>query len=401
MLVGGCAGTEAAPRPSIAAPATTAAPGMTALASTEQTSPRGTDPPTTPTPRLPSVSVEHLGELTEANPAVGGNPGRDIGISVALADGRYLWVFGDTIHDDQTLSNSAGFGSAGSNEIHDWADGNGQLAQFIPYTPEEEAFNRAHKSDGSRWVLWPDAVAAVDGGKRVLIFFERSITNLQPGAGSTTGATGKPTIGMAEWSLAAASKGAIQARRVNDETFKGANLNAAYLDSSGSTLWLLSCSQKGRCQTAKVGVDDAWDGTKWTWWTGRGYSTDVRAGTPLAFPDPESTFLGRTYADGSPYVAAPFVGGNIAYYASKGLYLLAFTALPGYADYGYLRASHSPIGPWGPPLRFDLPACDEPNCYAVTVHPELSRGAGTVGISYHRDPVNHTALVDISTIQAG
>lgn len=362
----------------------------------------GTAPSPTTAPKLPSVPVEHLGELIEANPAVKGSPGRDVGVSVRLADGRYLWVFGDTIHNGQVLSNSAGIGRAGSNEVFDWADASGRLRQFIPFTPEEEAYNRDHRGDGSRWVLWPNAVAAVDGGRKVLVFFERSITNLKPGGGSTTGATGKPTIGVAEWEVPAAGNlGPIEALRVNDETFKGANLNAAYLDASGKTLWLLSCVRNGRCLTAKVAVDQATDGTKWTWWTGAGYSPNVSSGAALQFPDPESAFLGRKYPDGTPYFAAPFAGGNIAWDPASGLYLLGFTALPGYADIGYLRASRSPVGPWGPPLRFDLPTCDEPTCYAVSVHPELSKGAGTIGVSYHKGPVNHTAVVDISTITPG
>ncbi|MBI2704839.1 MAG: hypothetical protein HYX32_06070 [Actinobacteria bacterium] len=409
LAAAACAGTEAAPN-HLAALATTATgpsdtgPGTTQPGEAGTTMVPGTADPatiepettTTAKPRLPSAPTDENGTLTEANPAAAGNPSRDVGISVRLSDGRYLWVFGDTMYNGQTLSNTAGIAAAGSTAIYDEVDGNRRLTQFIPYNDEELAYNRAHAGDGSRWVLWPNAAVPLNGGTQVLIFFERSITNMQPGGGSTTGPTGKPVIGTAVWDVAGGANGPIQARRVNDTTFYGANLNTAYLDASGSTVWLLSCVTNGRCLTAQVPADKATDGTAWRWWTGTGFTPDVRAGIPLPFPDPESVYLKRTYPDGAPFAAAPWAGGNIVYDPVRRLYLLAFTSWPGYADAGYLRTSPSPTGPWSPPIRFYLPGCDAADCYAVSVHPDLSRGPTTIGISYHLGSYNRTALVNIS-----
>jgi len=388
--------------PGSSTPTATPAPDPSHLAGATTVVP-GTEPPATTTTTVrPGAAVVDLGELTEANPRVPGNPGRDVGLSVRLADGRYLWLFGDTLIAGQVLSNTAGIAAAGSAAIFDQVDANGRLTQFIPYTAEEEEYNRAHRQEGSRWVLWPSAAIAVDGGTRVLVFFARGRTSILPGGGSSMAATGSLTVGVAEWKLADATRGGpLQARRLNDATFLGSNLFAAYPDPSDRSIWLISCGDRNVCRAAKASVADVADGTKWSWWTGNGFASHWRSGMPLAFPDPESAFFGLEYPDGEPFNAAPFAGGNVVWHPARQMYVFGFTAWPGFSNVGFVRASRGPAGPWGPPVRFVLPGCEQGHCYALTVHPEIAAGNDTIGISYHRPPFNRVATVDISHLTPG
>ncbi len=129
------------------------------------------------------VAATDLGPLRQS-PVV---RGRDGGPSLR-AHGRSVWLFGDTTlqranADGQTwLNDSWSFteqtSAAAGITLSDRLDAAGGLSEFFPLTPEERAFNVAHRGDpcaeapcGARWAFWPGAGVVDPSTGRALIFY--------------------------------------------------------------------------------------------------------------------------------------------------------------------------------------------------------------------------------------
>jgi hypothetical protein len=138
-------------------------------------------PATAPGVRV--MEVTDLGVIP--NPP--GTRGRDGGYS-AVFEGRVVWVFGDTILDDDDkdlLSNSWSWttdldASDGITGFHDQRDAQGRPLELLPFTEAESAFNTTHRGPScdappcqTRWALWPGAVVPDPEHGRALVFYVR------------------------------------------------------------------------------------------------------------------------------------------------------------------------------------------------------------------------------------
>ncbi len=112
--------------------------------------------------------------------------GRDGGFS-AIFDGRSVWMFGDT-----PLNTAGVDGSEWRSSTWAWTDpvdarrgvslrepldANGAPGEFLPFTPEERAYNAAHDQDTvagheqSRWRLWPGPIVVDPRTHRAFVFY--------------------------------------------------------------------------------------------------------------------------------------------------------------------------------------------------------------------------------------
>ena len=136
-------------------------------------------------PGIRVVEVEDLGVIP--NPA--GTRGRDGGYS-AILDGRAVWIFGDTILDDddlelEMLSNSWSWtsdvdASDGISGFQERRDADGRPTELLPFTAAEASFNAAHRGRGcatppcqTRWALWPGSIVPDPVRGRALVFYVR------------------------------------------------------------------------------------------------------------------------------------------------------------------------------------------------------------------------------------
>jgi hypothetical protein len=138
--------------------------------------------PTT-APAVQVVRVTDMGVIP--NPA--GTRGRDGGYS-AVFEGEVVWVFGDTILDNEdedlvssswswTADLDASDGITGFQELR---DAQGYPVELLPFTAEESAFNAVHRETRceappcqTRWALWPGAVVPDPERGRALLFYVR------------------------------------------------------------------------------------------------------------------------------------------------------------------------------------------------------------------------------------
>jgi hypothetical protein len=136
-----------------------------------------------PVPAVRVVNVTDMGVIP--NPA--GTRGRDGGYS-AVFEGEVVWVFGDTILDDEnedlisstwswTTDRDASDGITGFQELR---DAQGRPVELLPFTAKESAFNEEHRGTRcqappcqTRWALWPGAVVPDPDRGRDLLFYVR------------------------------------------------------------------------------------------------------------------------------------------------------------------------------------------------------------------------------------
>ena len=249
--------------------------------------------------RLPPAPLESAVELEvmEQAPEIAG---RDGGYS-ALLWGHSVWNFGDTVlsvpdvdgetwhHNSWSVTDDldAADGLTGFSETLDAA---GAPAYFIAPTPEEEAFNGAHRGDdcletpcGARWAVWPMQPVFDSARSRALIFYE--LVYAEPGDFNfhTEG------IGVAVWDRLGEPTQRPEAtpghehptllffsRELGEPDF---GLGSQILNEGGADmLYTFGQRQDGLehpCVLGRVPVTEVLDRGAWTYWDGEGWSPDL------------------------------------------------------------------------------------------------------------------------------
>ncbi len=331
-----------------------------------------------PPPDVALVAATDLGPLRQS-PVV---RGRDGGPSLR-AHGRSVWLFGDTTlqranADGQTwLNDSWSFteqtSAAAGITLSDRLDAAGGLSEFFPLTPEERAFNVAHRGDpcaeapcGARWAFWPGAGVVDPSTGRALIFYGK--VRAAPGdfnfhavghSLATWDAFDRPPV------RPVVAPGTAEPTLLFGENDPGFGAGAVLVDGE---LFAYGCTQQGLakpCRLARVPLAQALDRRAWRFWSGSGWSAAVA--------DAASLF------DGSDILSvswAPALGRFLAVYSEP----LGRTVV--------LRTAPRPEGPWSATLRlFEAQAPSEGNgwVYDAQAHAEFAEDGGRVQyVTYSR-----------------
>lgn len=310
--------------------------------------------------------VEDLGRFPEPSPTV---VGRDGGPGGQLGD-RLLWTFGDTflnarnpVDDSNVLSATAGWSSLDEPlALVQPVDGGGFPTQFIPYTADELAQNRAAPLDG--WALWPGMMIDTGAAEGLVVFQRIKRTD---GAGFDSMGVGTARV----------AKDATVATRVDGDLF--APPEPLFMPQSVIDGWVyaMACAQVGflnvGCKLGRAPVADAGVRAAYAFFDGTSWQADVTraavvidglGGTPTVSWNP---WLGR-------YLA---ITGRI----------LSSTV--------QLRTADRIEGPWSAPVELEassdgstglfLPTSEDAYNYAIVEHTALRSTDGrSLVISYSR-----------------
>lgn len=315
--------------------------------------------PAAPTLKRPLeiASVRELGPL--------GRPAsvtvRDGGASAVLG-GRLLWTFADTLFSPQSIdgtnlrSNTAGLADPASPlVISEPVDARGAPFPFLPFTPEEQAFNDSTGRPDRRIALWPGSVVP-DGSGAGLVFYLKLEVN--PGllnyAFIGTGIARVPPASTA------AQRDPDLLFRVPEPTFD----HAAVLDSQ---LYVFGAIHDGTPDqpfgVGRAPLARARERAAYVFWDGSAWVSDAR----------------RTAR-----VLTGIPGGvSVSYNEYLGQYLAVHSLV--LSSVVVMHVADRPEGPWGPavPAFTGLPVAAGSFSYAGREHPHLaSQGGRTVFVTY-------------------
>ena len=331
-----------------------------------------------PPPGVVLNAAQDLGALRQS-PVV---RGRDGGPSFRF-QGRSVWLFGDTTlqranADGQTwLNDSWSFteqsSAAAGITLTDRLDAAGGLTEFFPLTPDERAFNVAHRGDpcaeapcGARWAFWPGAAVVDPATGRALIFYGK--IRAAPGDfnfravgyslatwDAFDGAPGRPTV----------SPGSPEPTLLFGEGDPGFGAAAVLTD---GFLFAYGCNQQGLskpCRLARVPPSQALNRAAWRFWSGAGWTA--------ALADAATLFDGNDIL-------------SVSWAPSLGLFLAVYSEPLGRNV--VLRTAARPEGPWSSTLKlFEAQGPVDGNgwVYDAQAHAEFAEDGGRVQyVTYSR-----------------
>ena len=242
------------------------------------------------------VSAVEIGTL-EQSEAI---DGRDGGGS-ALAWGRSVWVYGDTVltvpdeqgrnwhHNSYSITDDLD-ASDGITGFVEPLDSAGAPQHFIPPSPAEQAFNDAHYGDdcleepcGARYAVWPSEPFFDEARDRALVFY--GLIYAEPGDFNFSG-VGQS---LAIWD----DPDGRPVRPVIDPEAEHPDLLFGPDDPAWGTasaivddlLYTFACDGDDgpghRCRLARVGVESIHQRSAWQFWTADGWSADMGAADVL------------------------------------------------------------------------------------------------------------------------
>jgi hypothetical protein len=282
----------------------------------------------------------------------------DGGVSVALPDGRSLWVFGDTTEVDSKpyffVTSSGGVTSRGATKVAYARTAKNVPAEFLPRTAAE----RAAQSANSYTAIWPTGATTVPGGD-VLISYAKYAVQKSPQAFTLESA------GLYRYhytGLAGLKEGQV-ATRIAGGIWTGADGAVGSPVYSAGYVYFAECEGL-HCYSLRAPAGSVTSKAAYTWWTGSGWSSSRTSRAAVSY--------GASLPAASP---------SIAYLPGYGVYVTAGTATGHTSSTGELWVAPHPWGPWSKPLDFALPNCPAAGCYSVQLHPLESTG-GRIRVSY-------------------
>jgi hypothetical protein len=332
-----------------------------------------------PPPIPPIVSVTPMSTVQQS-PVV---QGRD-GTYSAEFNGTSYWVFGDTT---LTVDNASGTNffsnsmawatnldaSGGIVLNGNYVDSSGEPAQFIPFLPNEAAYNAAHSSTnctaepcGANLALWAGPIVPDPARNRMLVFFIE--------IWRAPGYSGWITLGegVAIW-----QNGTVTRPVVNPNApyptllWQGSQIGFTYgWVVSGETLYMYGNVTLGLTkdtQVARVNLANVTTLDDWTYYAGNGVWS--------AKPSEAVTVFNGGAA-----------GSSVFYDAFLGMYVAIYSGVLN--SNLYYNVSYTPWGPWSAPTLFyvGLPAYQNNADYAALAHPEFASGNGqTQYVTYVQD----------------
>lgn len=309
--------------------------------------------------------------------------GRDGGGS-GIAWGWSVWAYGDTVLDipdeegetwhhnsfSMTQDLDASDGITGFEEPLDSA---GAPRYFVAPTPDEAAFNEAHRGDpcaeepcGARWAAWPGEPVYDAARDRALVFY--GLIYGEPGDFNFRGVGQSIAIwnGLDEQpERPEVSPGAEHPTLLFGEGEPEYGLGATILDDA---LHCFACGGDGGferpCTLARVGLDDVLDRTAWEFWDGSRWSADLARAEPLFDGAPIMTVSFNEHLDRWVAVYSDLISNDVV-----------------------LRTSPALTGPWSDELLLFTAdrGTSEGWTYDANAHPEYEEDGGRVlYVSYSR-----------------
>jgi Domain of unknown function (DUF4185) len=297
--------------------------------------------------------------------------GRD-GAGSGFAFGHSVWTFGDTVlslpdQDGQNWHhNSFSFtddreGSDGVSGLTEPLDSAGAPQYFLAPTDDEKVFNEAHHGDAcmtppcnERFAVWPGAPIWDDKRQRALIFY-----GLIHGTGSGFDGVGSS---IAVWSDFASPP----ARPIFNPSWDHPTMmfaagepgwgTGALID--GDDLYALECDTSdldAPCAMAKVALEDALDRSRWSFFDGAEWSTEVSKRAKL-FSGGSSVSLAKNH----------YLGKYTAIYAGP------------FSNQVMIRTAASLTGPWSSAKLLFVANRKPEGAYDANVHSEYEEQGGRV-----------------------
>ena len=315
---------------------------------------------------------------------------QDQGSTVALPDGRTLWIFADTAQLNAQpkffVTSSAGIASGGDLRLRYLTDEQGVPIEFLPRTPAE----RAEQVDGQHYTaIWPTGATALPDG-RIMIAYAKYAVRLTPTVSFDFLAGGLFSYQYPGWNRSAGASallGAVgsdqPANRFADDIWTpqdGPIASPVYAD---GYVYFTRC-EKFRCYSVRSTVPDLADRSAYRWWNGTDWSPDVTRRARITFG-----------SDG------PGQNPSIAWSAALGLFVMTDTASGIQSTKGLIWVARHPWGPWSRAASFALPGCPSSGCYTLNVHPDRSP-PGTLRVSFATSGIGpYVRVVDVPIQLAG
>jgi Domain of unknown function (DUF4185) len=291
--------------------------------------------------------------------------GRDGG-AAALVGGKMLWTFQDTLMtakgaDGNTYRTStAALGDGAGLALVEPLDRAGAPFEFLPYTPEEWAYNQAG-GPTERYALWPGSVLPQPDGTALIVYAEFKV---HPGY------LNYENVGVG---LAHVGPGATVATREAEPLFRAPERGYCLAGlADGGFLYLYSVDPvpkqlDSEARVIRAPVGRVAERAAWTTWDGAGWNADLARAVPVLHgPGGDVSVSHNAHAGGLLAVYSGIFSNEVRY-----------------------RIAARPEGPWSEErLLFTALAPPPPetqSCYAAKEHPALSSDGGrTVVVSYAR-----------------
>ena len=307
---------------------------------------------------------------------------QDQGNTIALPDGRTLWIFADTAQLNRQpkffVTSSAGLASGTGLRLDYLTDAAGAPIEFLPRTPAE----RADQVPGQHYTaIWPTGATALPDG-RIVIAYAKYAVRLAPKVAFDFLAGGLFTYRYPGWNsstrgLVGAGRSAQPAQRFADDIWTQQDGPIASPVYSDGYVYFTRCPEF-RCYSVRSTVPELADRAAYRWWTGSGWSRNVSRRAQISFG---SDVPGRNP--------------SIAWSAALNLFVMADTSGGIQSTQGLLWVARQPWGPWSRAAPFRLPDCPSGGCYTLNVHPDRSP-PGTLRVSFATSGVGpYVRVVDV------
>jgi hypothetical protein len=325
---------------------------------------------------------------------------RDAGISVELADGSIMWLFGDTAITERDgglrffVIGTAAWAPADQPTVtQDHIDRTGSPVAFATPTADFPPCPADIPVSG----MWPASAVTyrVGGRERIVVWLE----NICLGDASRGVGVG---MSVAELWYDPANPPAgepVTARILNQRLFPRRGFGLAAVLGDDHDVYTYSCdapmaggwpTEYGPCYVARVDLDQVHDPSAYRVWSDGGSWERLIAAHPAPLDMPSSEPTRRFPAGSVSVVEDPTVGG----------YVMVYSPWPVRSNEFEVRVADHPQGPWSEPSAVALDGCNdviagtEYNCYAATAQPAFS-APGTLGVGYYdravaSDPVRGT-----------
>jgi hypothetical protein len=284
----------------------------------------------------------------------------DQGNSVALPDGRSLWVFADTTQTTQApyffVTSSAAVSKRGSTALT-WSTGPKRTpVEFLPRTAAEKA---GQINGVSYTAVWPTGATKLPDG-RIVIGYAKYLVKLQPTATYTFVSAGLYSY---RYGGVSSLRRGVQATRMADGIFTPGDGVIGSPVYSGGYVYFAQCADL-ECYSLRAPVSGLTSRTSYQWFTGSGWSPSRAARKAMAYG-----------------ASRPGLTPSMAYLPALGVYATTGTAAGHTSGTGLIWVSKTPYGPWSKPLSFALPNCPVAGCYTLNLHP-MESTSGRIRISY-------------------
>jgi hypothetical protein len=286
---------------------------------------------------------------------------QDQGNSVALPDGRTLWIFADTAKLTGApprffVTSSAAVAAGRSLNLDYLTVPGGAPAEFLPRTAAERASQIPQQHYTA---VWPTGATTLPGG-RIIIAYAKYDVRLQPVTEYVFLGGGLYEYRLMDGGLDPRVR---SARRVADDLWTPRDGPVASPVYHQGYVYFLRCEDY-ICYCLRTTPDALTDRASYTWWTGTGWSYSQQERARLSFG---SDVPGRN----------PSIGWS----ADLGLFTIADTSGGIQSTSGRFWVARHPQGPWSKAASFPLPQCPAGGCYTLNVHPDQS-APGSLRVSF-------------------